>query len=106
MRSTRCQEQPTKGRIVTFGLRASRTLPNYHIGSWTGIPADKLKEVFEPFFTTKTEGNGHGVVDRTTIVEAHDGKIFAMNEPGAEPRSGLDCRSLTKLLAPAQPALG
>ena len=48
-----------------------------------GIPADKLKDVFEPFFTTKAEGMGMGLSIARTIVEAHNGQIFAANEPGA-----------------------
>ena len=48
-----------------------------------GIPADKLKDVFEPFYTTKAEGMGMGLSIARTIVEAHNGRIFAANEPGA-----------------------
>ena len=46
-----------------------------------GIPADKLKEVFEPFFTSKAEGMGMGLSIARTIVEAHDGRISAENQP-------------------------
>jgi signal transduction histidine kinase len=48
-----------------------------------GIPRDKLKEVFEPFFTSKAEGMGMGLSIARTIVEAHNGQITAVNEPGA-----------------------
>jgi hypothetical protein len=44
-----------------------------------GIPEDKLKEVFEPFFTSKAEGMGMGLSIARTIVEAHDGQIWAEN---------------------------
>ena len=46
-----------------------------------GIP-DKLKEVFEPFFTTKAQGMGIGLSIARTIVEAHNGQIFAENQTG------------------------
>ena len=47
-----------------------------------GIPPDKLKEVFEPFFTTKAQGIGIGLSIARTIVEAHNGQIFAENQTG------------------------
>jgi signal transduction histidine kinase len=44
-----------------------------------GIPEDKLKEVFEPFFTSKAGGMGMGLSIARTIVEAHNGQIWAEN---------------------------
>jgi len=44
-----------------------------------GIPEDKLKEVFEPFFTSKAEGMGMGLSIARTIIEAHNGHIWAKN---------------------------
>jgi signal transduction histidine kinase len=45
----------------------------------SGIPEDKLKEVFEPFFSSKAGGMGMGLSIARTIVEAHNGQIWAKN---------------------------
>jgi signal transduction histidine kinase len=47
-----------------------------------GIPSEKIKEVFEPFFSTKAEGMGMGLSIARTIIEAHDGRIWAENKAG------------------------
>ena len=47
-----------------------------------GISPDIVKMVFQPFFTTKSQGMGMGLAIARTIVESHDGQIWADNLPG------------------------
>jgi PAS domain S-box-containing protein len=44
-----------------------------------GIPANKLSRVFDSFFTTKKDGMGLGLSIARSIIEAHQGHIWAEN---------------------------
>jgi C4-dicarboxylate-specific signal transduction histidine kinase len=48
----------------------------------TGLSADAMRRMFEPFFTTKTHGTGMGLSICRSIVEAHDGQIWATEAKG------------------------
>jgi len=48
--------------------------------SGRGIPEGKLKQVFDPFFTTKAKGMGMGLSISRTIIETHNGRIWAENK--------------------------
>jgi signal transduction histidine kinase len=45
--------------------------------SGPGVQPDKLDQIFKPLFTTKTQGMGLGLAICRSIIEAHDGKIWA-----------------------------
>jgi signal transduction histidine kinase len=62
-------------------MRAEDSAEAFVSDAGPGIPPDKLKEVFAPFFSTKEEGMGLGLSIVRTIVEAHDGQIWAENRP-------------------------
>ena len=83
--------------LVVNGIEAMKDTPSEHriIGIRTlrvdqfaelsvadrgpGIPEEKLKAIFEPFFSSKAEGMGMGLSIARTIIEAHDGQIWAKN---------------------------
>lgn len=45
----------------------------------TGIPAENLERIFSPFVTSKAEGLGLGLAVCTTIIQAHNGRLWASN---------------------------
>ena len=47
-----------------------------------GIPPEKIDRIFNPFFTTKDKGTGLGMAISRKIVEAHEGSIDVVSEPG------------------------
>ena len=47
--------------------------------SGKGIPPEKLPRLFDSFFTTKENGMGLGLAIARSIIEAHQGLIFAEN---------------------------
>jgi signal transduction histidine kinase len=47
-----------------------------------GLTAEARQRIFEPFYTTKTRGTGLGMAITQRIVEAHGGRISAIDRPG------------------------
>jgi len=50
--------------------------------SGSGIPSAELEAVFEQFHTTKRDGLGLGLAICRTIINAHEGRIWASSVPG------------------------
>ena len=50
-----------------------------------GIASEIAARIFEPFFSTKPQGTGMGLAICRSIIEAHDGRIWAENLHGAAP---------------------
>jgi signal transduction histidine kinase len=74
---------PRAGRTVTISTARDGNFAEVSVSdAGPGIGRDKLKEVFEPFFSTKPQGMGMGLSIARTIVEAHNGLIWAENKIG------------------------
>ena len=50
--------------------------------SGVGFPADESERIFEAFFTTKPQGTGMGLSISRTIVESHNGRLWASANTG------------------------
>jgi two-component system sensor kinase FixL len=65
---------------VSASLDGPHTVEIAVSDSGPGVPADKLTHIFDPFFTTKPKGMGMGLPISRTIIEAHQGRIWAENK--------------------------
>lgn len=67
---------------VRTGFRAAGEVEISVTDSGRGIADEQLPHLFEPFWTTKKTGLGMGLSISRSIVEAHDGKIWAESGAG------------------------
>ena len=74
------KDTPRQKRIISIRTSRVENFVQLSVSDrGPGIPEDKLKEVFEPFYTSKEEGMGMGLSIARTIIEAHNGLIWAEN---------------------------
>jgi signal transduction histidine kinase len=74
------KETPPEDRTISIRASGLENFAELSVSDrGPGIPEGKLKEVFEPFFTSKAEGMGMGLSIARTIIEAHNGQIWAKN---------------------------
>jgi C4-dicarboxylate-specific signal transduction histidine kinase len=74
------KDTPTENRIISIRTSRVETFAELSVSDrGPGIREDKLEEVFEPFYTSKLQGIGMGLSIARTIVEAHQGLIWAEN---------------------------
>jgi signal transduction histidine kinase len=45
--------------------------------SGIGLPEEDLQRIFEPFYTTKSQGMGVGLSISRSIIQAHNGRLWA-----------------------------
>jgi len=74
-------------KIVVTTLRIENFAEIVISDTGPGISTDKVEMVFQPFFTTKPQGMGMGLSIARTIIEAHDGQIWAENKTDRPPGS-------------------
>ena len=74
---------PADARTLTVTSRKqnSENIQVRVADSGIGLDAANIPRLFEPFFTTKPEGMGMGLSINRSIIEAHNGSIWADNAP-------------------------
>jgi len=75
------REQPENAREVRISTRIGET-DNIVVrvsDTGPGIEDQKLEAIFDAFYTTKNKGMGMGLPISKSIVEQHDGRIWASN---------------------------
>ena len=65
----------------------------------TGVPDDVMPHLFEAFYTTKAEGLGIGLNICRSIIEFHQGRLWAENQYNTQ---GL-CGSVFRFTLPFEP---
>jgi signal transduction histidine kinase len=87
---------PSEGRKITIQTARNENCAEISVtDAGPGIQLPRLEDVFEPFFSTKPQGMGMGLSIARTIVEAHNGRIWAENRA----RSGATFRIQLPLAA-------
>lgn len=73
-----CKPGARKLHISTGSMGSGRVQVSVR-DSGTGLRKEQLERLFEPFRTTKASGMGMGLVISRSIVEAHNGRLWAEN---------------------------
>jgi two-component system sensor kinase FixL len=76
------EAMPYGGTITVSTEKAPNGVEIRIIDEGTGILEEDIKNIFEPFYTTRESGSGLGLAISYKLVEAHNGDIWAENNPG------------------------
>ena len=89
--------QLVSGRARILSVKTARQDPDRVLlsiaNSGTGIDPKDIDRIFQGFYTTKPEGMGMGLTICRSLIEAHDGQLWAS--------SGVDQGSVFNILLPA-----
>jgi signal transduction histidine kinase len=88
--------EQVKDRPRVLRVRSEFNMPDEVLvsveDSGAGIDAKAVERLFEPLFTTKSRGMGMGLSICRSIIEAHDGRLWAA--------AGADCGSVFRIVLP------
>jgi two-component system sensor histidine kinase DctS len=70
--------------------------------SGSGVTQECMDRLFEPYFTTKADGTGMGLAICRSTIDAHNGRIWAINNP----EGGATFQFTLPPAQPAEPAMG
>ncbi|MGA2239913.1 MAG: ATP-binding protein [Candidatus Bathyarchaeia archaeon] len=76
------QAMPDGGELRIMVSKTDRNLRISFIDTGVGIPKENMGRLFKPLFTTKAKGQGFGLAVCKRVVEAHDGSMAVVSEPG------------------------
>jgi two-component system sensor histidine kinase DctS len=70
-----------KRQVSILGKKVGKKISVYVRDRGNGFREEDASQLFETFFTTKEEGMGMGLAISRSIIEAHDGRLWAENHP-------------------------
>ncbi|HVM72523.1 MAG TPA: ATP-binding protein [Anaerolineales bacterium] len=77
-----CQAMGAGGKL-TISARQQRQMVSIAVkDTGMGITSENMQKLFEPLFTTKPKGIGLGLAVSKRLIEANDGKIEVLSQPG------------------------